>query len=143
MNMFNSKPKNFGKIVKEDEIKVSEQSEQLRFCKWLKREYPQVLFRSDVQNQSARSPQMQNILQILDPYRSGMPDIVIYQPMGPYYGLMIEMKRVGASINTEHGRDQQSMHERLREKGWKIIFAWGAENAKQEFKDYINYRNHF
>lgn len=141
MNQFQSKPRKFGSIVTEREQQAkrdaSEWSEQLRFCKWLKHEYPDVLFRSDEQNQGKRSPGMQNILNIIDPYRSGMPDIIILHPVGKYCGLMIEMKAIGASVNTEHGQNQGAMHRRLGALGWRCSFAWGEEDAKRVWLEYI------
>lgn len=137
MSAYHSKPKGFGKVVRADAPDNSEWSEQLRFCKWLKHTYPDVLFRSDEQNQGKRSPGMQNIMQIIDPYRSGMPDIMIYHCRKHYCGLAIELKKIGASINTPHGRDQEAMHIRLSDQGWKCVFAWGAEDAKVKFEEYL------
>lgn len=141
MEMYKSVPRKHGAVVTqadiEDKKQKSEWSEQLHFCKWLKHEYPDVLFRSDEQNQGKRSPGMQNILNIIDPYRSGMPDIVILHPVGEYCGLMIEMKAIGASVNTEHGVNQMAMHRRLSMLGWQCCFAWGEEGAKRVWLEYI------
>lgn len=117
----------------DDKRASSEWDEQLRFCKWLKNTYPDILFRSDIQSAGKLSPGMQNIKQIIDPY-SGWPDITVYLqwPLG------IEMKRIGASISGEHWRQQSEMHERLRKLGWTVMVCFGAEEAKRMFEEYLH-----
>lgn len=120
-----------GRIVKESDKKVSESFEQLTFCKWLKNNYPDILFRSDIQSAGKLSPQMQNIKQILDPY-SGWPDILIWPK------LAIEMKSLTASLSGEHYRNQLAMHKRLEAMGWDVFVCKGAEEAKRVFLGYYN-----
>jgi len=134
MNAFHSPPKSRGKIIKPGQIKKSEWSEQLTFCKWLKLEYPELRFRSDIQSAGELSPQMQNITNILDPF-SGWPDIMIYHGSG----LGIEMKRKdsgtflkdGSLSKGKHVQEQNQMHNFLRSIGWQVHFVEGAENAKE------------
>lgn len=124
------------KVVTQKEIdekrSKSEWSEQLTLCKWLKHEYPSVLFRSDIQSAGKLSPQMQNIKQIIDPY-SGWPDVMIYG-----LNLAIELKSLTASLSGQHYRDQLQMHERLRLLGWSVHVCRGAEEAKKVFLEYYN-----
>lgn len=124
------------KVVKESDLKAkkaqTEESHQLALCKWIKANYPDVLFRSDIQSSSNKSPYLQNLKQILDPY-SGWPDVMVYG-----MNLGIEMKRIGASINNDHFRNQAAMHERLRLLGWSIHVCFGAEEAKKVFLEYYN-----
>lgn len=142
MSMYKSVPRKHGSVVTQAEIEAkkqkSEWSEQLHFCKWLKREYPDVLFRSDEQNQGQRSYGMQNIMQVIDPYRRGWPDIMIFHPSHGYSGLMIELKAVAASLSTPHAKEQMEMHDKLRKKNWMVYFAFGCEDAKQKFQTYMN-----
>ena len=63
------------KVVKPTTIRT-EWQEQLAFCKWLKIQYPEVRFRSDIQSAGKLTPAMQNIKSIIDPFR-GFPDITI------------------------------------------------------------------
>lgn len=115
-----------------DEKKAkSEWTEQLNFCKWLKNEYPEILFRSDIQSAGKLSVGMQNVKQIIDPY-SGWPDVIIFSLM-----LQIEMKSTTASLSGEHWRNQQAMHVKLRALGWNIEVAKGADEAKRIFLSYI------
>lgn len=108
-----------------------EWDEQLKFCKWLKNDHPDILFRSDMQAGTKKSYGMQNIMQIIDPY-SGWPDVTIYS-----LHLMIEMKAPGASLSGEHWDNQQRMHERLRGMGWTVEVAFGFEEAKEIFLGYL------
>ena len=48
------------KVVKPTTVRT-EWQEQLAFCKWLKIQYPEVRFRSDIQSAGKLSPAMQNI----------------------------------------------------------------------------------
>lgn len=116
-----------------DEKKAkSEWSEQLVFCKWLKNEYPDILFRSDIQSAGKLSVGMQNVKQIIDPY-SGWPDVIIFS-----LNLQIEMKSTTASLSGEHWRNQEAMHIKLRALGWRVEVAKGSEEAKRIFLAYLN-----
>ncbi len=139
MGLFNSKPKKFGSIIT-PKITKTEWQEQLIFCKRLKNEYPEVLFRSDIQSAGKMSPQMQNIKQIIDPC-NGWPDVMIYFPQYGlnglvFVGLAIELKSLTASLSGEHYHNQLLMHERLRKLGWCVHVAKGADAAMDIFLDY-------
>jgi len=129
-----------------DEKKAKlESSHQLEFCKWLKNQYPEIRFRSDMQAGRKRSYQMQNLTDILDPY-SGWPDITIYHRSCNYIGLMIELKRESSGIwlkdgslsKSKHVQNQDQFHTFLRSLGWSVCFAEGFEEAKRKFEEYIN-----
>ncbi len=142
MEMYHSRKT--AKVVKPTTIRT-EWQEQLAFCKWLKMQYPDVRFRSDIQSAGKLTPAMQNIKLIIDPFR-GFPDITIYLKRGRFCGLMIEMKRINSGLylkdgslsNSKHVQEQGKMHEFLRDNAWKVEFAEGAEQAKIIFVSYIN-----
>lgn len=148
MEMFKSVPKGHGEIISASEVKQkkqqSEWSHQLKFCKWLKLQYPDIKFRSDIQSAGKLSGQMQNIKQILDPHK-GWPDVAIYLPKGNFIGLHIELKRENSgtflkdgSLSTQkHVQGQAEMHNFLRSIGYKVEFAEGFEQAKKVFEDYL------
>ena len=137
MNMFHSK-----KPFKER--KREEESEQLRFCKWLKHEHPTIRFRSDMQAGEKKSYGRVSLASILDPWK-GWPDVAIYLKRGNCCGLQIELKKIGSgvflkdgSLSTgKHVQEQAEMHEFLRSLGWKVEFAEGAEEAKRIFLEYV------
>ena len=139
MSQFHSAPRGRGKII-QPTLKKSEWSEQLTFCKSLKKDYPELRFRSDIQSSGKLSPQMQNITQILDPFR-GWPDIMIFHGSG----LGIEMKRKdsgtflkdGSLSSNKHVQEQNQMHVFLRSIGWEVHFAEGAEKAMEIVKEYL------
>jgi len=124
--------------------KRTEWQEQLAFCKWLKMQYPQVRFRSDIQSAGKLSPAMQNIKSIIDPFR-GWPDITIYHKIGQYCGLMIELKRENSGLylkdgslsTNKHIQEQKEVHEFLRHNGWYVVFAQGMADAKVKFDEYL------
>ena len=141
MEMYHSRKT--AKVVKPATVRT-EWQEQLAFCKWLKMQYPQVRFRSDIQSAGKLSPAMQNIKLILDPFR-GFPDITIYLKRGRFCGLMIEMKRENSGLylkdgslsNSKHVQEQGKMHEFLRDNAWKVEFAEGMDGAKIKFEEYL------
>jgi hypothetical protein len=143
MEMYHSRKT--AKVVKPTTIRT-EWQEQLAFCKWLKMQYPDVRFRSDIQSAGKLSPAMQNIKLILDPFR-GFPDITIYLKRGRFCGLMIEMKRENSGLylkdgslsNSKHVQEQGKMHEFLRDNGWKVEFAEGMDGAIDLFENYLLY----
>jgi hypothetical protein len=143
MEMYNSRKT--AKVVKPTNVRT-EWQEQLAFCKWLKMQYPQVRFRSDIQSAGKLSPAMQNIKSIIDPFR-GFPDITIYLKRGEFCGLMIEMKRENSGLylkdgslsNSKHVQEQGKMHEFLRDNAWKVEFAEGMDGAIDLFENYLLY----
>ena len=141
MNQFNSRK--IARVVKTMPIRT-EWQEQLGFCKWLKIQYPDVLFRSDIQSAGKLTPAMQNIKLTIDPFR-GFPDISIYLKRGNYCGLMIEMKRLNSGLylkdgslsSNKHVQEQNEMHKKLRENGWQVEFAEGMDQAILIFQNYL------
>jgi hypothetical protein len=143
MEMYHSRKT--AKVLKPTTIRT-EWQEQLAFCKWLKMQYPDVRFRSDIQSAGKLTPAMQNIKLIIDPFR-GFPDITIYLKRGGFCGLMIEMKRLNSGLylkdgslsNSKHVQEQGKMHEFLRDNGWKVEFAEGMDGAIDLFENYLLY----
>jgi len=133
------------KVVKPTTVRT-EWQEQLAFCKWLKMQYPEVRFRSDIQSAGKLTPAMQNIKSIIDPFR-GFPDITIYLKRGRFCGLMIEMKRLNSGLylkdgslsNSKHVQEQNEMHEFLRDNAWQVVFAEGMDGAIDLFENYLLY----
>ena len=142
LNMYNSGKT--AKVVKESDLKQTEWSVQLQFCKWIKLQYPNLLFRSDIQSAGKLSGQMQNIKIILDPFR-GFPDVQIYHKSGTYIGLFIELKRInsgtflkdGSLSSGKHVQEQAAMHNLLRSLGYKVVIAEGFEQAKEVLESYL------
>jgi hypothetical protein len=140
MSQYHSK--RTAKVVKPTE---KEWSIQLAFCKWLRLQYPDVRFRSDIQSAGKLSPQMQNIKKILDPHR-GWPDIMVYLKRGNRCGLGIELKRLDSGLwlkngtlsKDKHVQEQNEVHEFLRGIGWHVEFSEGFDEAVEVFERYWN-----
>lgn len=148
-NEFNSDPMRLffatgritGSMPKEPKKKKQpEWHEQLVFCRYIKGKYPEIDFFSDLSSAGKLTPYMQSIVTQLKS-RPGWPDTRIYEPIGKYCGLMIEVKRPvltqadniykldGELKASPHVEYQDYMHERLRKKGWVVEFAAGADIA--------------
>lgn len=141
MEMYHSRKT--AKVVKLN-TKRTEWQEQIAFCKWLKLQYPNIRFRSDIQSAGKLSPSMQNIKSIIDPFR-GWPDITIYLKNRNFCGLMIELKRENSGLylkdgtlsTGKHVQEQNEVHDFLRANGWQVVFAEGMADAQLKFKEYL------
>jgi len=67
--------------------------------------------------------------------RNGVPDLFLPIPASGYHGLFIEMKRIkGATISQQ----QERWHEWLNGAGYKAVFCYGAEQAKEVITCYLS-----
>lgn len=129
--------------------KQPEWHEQLVFCKYIRNKYPELEYFSDLSSAGKQSKYMQSIVTILKS-RSGWPDTKICEPVGKYVGLMIELKKIaetqsksiykqdGSLKASEHVENQSGMHQRLRNKGWRVEFAQGANEAISLLEAYLD-----
>ena len=67
-------------------------------------------------------------------YKSGFPDIFLYEPKGVYSGLAIELKVKGnyASPN------QKIVLQKLRDKGYQAFVCTGLDETIQTINTYLN-----
>lgn len=103
---------------------------------WLKREYPDLIFRTDYAA-GLRLP-----IWLAKKHRAlqsgkAFPDLFIYSPFQGYHGLGLELKAPGRRIKKQNGqwadddcRRQNAMLERLDDLGYAAYFAHGLEEAK-------------
>jgi hypothetical protein len=68
--------------------------------------------------------------------KRGVPDLNIDIPVAPYFGLRIEMKRIGAP-KPEPGDDQSMWHARLREQGYCVAVCFGLKQAQAVTLEYF------
>lgn len=122
-----------------------EESIQLAVCRYLRLQYPDVIFACDLSSgmkltigQAVKAQKMRS--------GRGLPDIMILEPRGGelgYAGLMIELKtekagnKNGTVKQTDHVREQQAVLDRLEKKGYMAKFAIGFEEAKQIIDFYM------
>jgi hypothetical protein len=68
--------------------------------------------------------------------KPGYPDLGIDIAVAPYYGLRIEMKRIGAP-KPKPGDDQSMWHARLREQGYYVAVCFGLKQAQAVTLEYF------
>lgn len=124
---------------------VKEERMQIQVCNFLKRGYPHVIFTCDLSSgmkltigQAVKASKMRS--------GSGLPDLMIFEARGKYFGLMLELKRQGTNVfkkdgtikSDQHLQKQNAILERLREKGYKAEFVEGIEDTVTEINYYMS-----
>ena len=109
---------------------------QAQVCRYLKLQYHNVIFASDLSG--VRLPQ--GLANKIAPLKSGraMPDMTIYAMRHRYGALAIELKRPGARLfyagthkpANDHIAEQIAVLELLREEGYCAEMVSGFDNAK-------------
>lgn len=125
------------RIVREEKI-------QEQICNWMKIQYPRVIFTCDLSSgmrltigQAVKATKMRS--------SRGLPDLMIFEPRGPYSGMMLELKRKdkrvykqdGQLIADPHVREQAEILKRLQVNGYCAMFACGFEQAAQFINRYL------
>jgi len=130
-----------------------EEKAQIRICKYLRKDYPDVIFTCDLasgmklpihiaaKNKSMRSSR-------------GLPDLFIAMPKQKpmvahypqyYYGLFIELKsedvviwnKDGSLRKDPHLAEQAEILKQLSNEGYMAVFAVGYEEAKKIIDEYL------
>lgn len=114
---------------------------QIAVTKYLKYQYPNILFRSDLggirltQGLATKAKKIQ--------HSTGFPDLFIYYPSKGYNGLAIELKtkevlkKDGTLKKSEHLAQQQKVLDYLNEKKYYASFAVGFDEARTIIDDYL------
>lgn len=123
---------------------MSEKSEHIAICNYIKLQYPDVIFFSDASGLYTKNWGQK--LEIKAKRSHGkLPDLFIAQPKGDYCcGLFLEIKKSGTKLfkrdktfTKEHYQEQYDMLLKLREKGYCADFAIGFEGAKEIIDNYL------
>jgi hypothetical protein len=124
--------------------KFSETDLQMQICKYLKIQYPNVIFRSDFASgikmsigQAVRHKKMQ--------CSRGYPDLFICEPKRGYHGLFLEIKngkdklynKNGTFKKDAHIQEQAALLLELRNKGYCATFVTSFNEAKEVIDDYM------
>jgi hypothetical protein len=125
-------------------ITKHEENIQRRVCTYIRRNYPNVIFRSDYASGLHLTVNQAKIHASMQSGRS-WPDLFIYEPMQHedkfYCGLALELKRDGVTIKLKTGerkgkltsdphiREQAIMLRSLLSKGYYANFAVGYDEA--------------
>jgi hypothetical protein len=109
---------------------------------YLKWKHPDLLFKFDVTglNLSMAQAGMNKAIQ----KRKGWPDLMIFEPVGMYHGLFIELKREGTKIlnksggyATPHLAEQAECLAELALNGYYTAFATGYDSAIDVIEKYL------
>lgn len=123
-----------------------EENLQIAVCKYIKMQYRDVIFNSDVasglhlpKHIAAKAAKMRS--------SRAQPDLFIAEPRGEYKGMFIELKAHKDDLykkddtfrQTAHITRQQTIRLRLLEKGYFAVFAVGFDQAKHIIDTYMKY----
>ena len=111
----------------------TESQEQQRLVLKLRWLFPELVFFA-VPNGGARQKSEAARMK-LEGVEKGIPDIFIAQPQGVYHGLFIELKK---RVKSKTSAEQNKKIEDLRAKGYAVFVCFGAEEALEVIKEYIN-----
>lgn len=120
---------------------MTEAQLQKSVCKYLKLQYPDVIFTSESSGLRLTIGQAKQAKALRS--EAGLPDLMIFEPMGVYKGLFLELKvksvwlKDGTLTADKHVREQSEILKRLRMKGYLATFACGFEEAKNIIDWYL------
>lgn len=119
---------------------------QKAVCRFLNKNYPEVLFLSDTignikltQFQASRNKEIQD-----EDFKC--PDLLILEPNKFYKGLFIELKiktpfkKNGELLKNDHLEAQQKSINKLISKGYCAFFKWEFEDIKELIRWYMDNR---
>ena len=122
---------------------MSERTLHRAVCDYIRLQYPNVIFNSDLSGAGKLTIGQATALKALRSER-GFPDLVIYEPRNDYYGLFLELKKDGTKLwkksrvgATPHIEEQAQMLTKLEDKGYKAEFAVGFDEAKTIIDNYL------
>jgi hypothetical protein len=111
-------------------------------CTYLKMQYPNVMFNSDMSGIKLTMGQAVQAKKLRS--NQGFPDIVIYEQRCGYNALFIELKRDGERIYKKDGmlasphlQEQYDCLCMLRERGYEAQFAIGFDQAREIIDQYL------
>ena len=107
----------------------------LAVAHYLALQYPKLLFNTDLSGLRLTMGQSMVVKRLRS--SNSFPDIVIYEPKGPYYGLFIELKHREARLVRKDGylvadpriRDQNRMLRKLSSLGYLARFGHGFDQT--------------
>jgi hypothetical protein len=67
-------------------------------------------------------------------YRKGTPDILFFEPRGPYSGLLVEMKKPGGTVSPE----QEKFLTAARDRGYSCAVCFSKSSAISVLDKYLS-----
>ena len=116
---------------------------QIQITDYLRLQYPNILFRSDLAGIRLPIGQATQVKRIQSD--RGWPDLFIAEPRNGCPGLFLELKvsesdlytKTGALRKSQHIREQTHMLGDLRQRGYRAEFAIGFDGAKSIIDEYL------
>jgi hypothetical protein len=123
---------------------MTEEQIHTQVCGYLTQCYPDVIYTSDLSGLYVSKYQAKKISN----WKScrGIPDLLIFEPRGGYYGLLLELKKDGTRVLKKDGtipadrhlQEQWRVLNLLEDKGYCTAFGVGYEGAKDIIDKYMN-----
>jgi len=125
-------------------MSLKEESLQIAVSKYLRLVYPNVMFTSE--SSGIRLTMGQAIKAKKQRSQRGLPDMLIFEPRGGYFGLMLELKRDGESPFKRNGKLKAGLHlseqyeaiKKLNFNGYRSFFAVGFDQAREIIDHYMS-----
>lgn len=120
---------------------MTEAQLQNAVCKHLTKNYPDIIFASEPAGLRVSKRKASGLKLIRS--EAALPDLMIFEPMGVYKGLFLELKvksvwlKDGTLTIDKHVREQSEILKRLRAKGYLATFACGFDEAKEIIDYYL------
>lgn len=118
---------------------LSEHKEQVAIFEWVElniAKYPQLENLFAIPNGGKRNSRTGAMLKA-EGVKSGVPDLSLMYPCNGYYGLFIELKKRNGKPS-DVLESQQDWIKRLNQAGYLAKVAYGAKDAVQIIKDYLD-----
>ena len=121
----------------------TEEQTHIAICKYMKLQYPNVLFSSESSGLRVTISQAKRLKAMRS--CSGLPDIMIFEPRKSYYGLFLEVKKEGSVVfkkdgsirSDKHLKEQEEILFQLQQKGYFAQFVIGFDEAKSIIDYYL------
>jgi hypothetical protein len=110
-----------------------EEKHQAAFVHWFRIQYPKYekLLSIIANGENVGARRMTRLKQLgLVP---GMPDLIIFIARKKFHGLFIEMKQPDGHLQ----QNQVEVHAELKKQKYRVVTAYGWEEAKAEILDYL------
>ena len=112
-------------------------------CEYLKYQYPKIYFMSDPSGLKMSIGMATDLKRTRSKHKQ--LDIVVLEPSGNYHGLVLEVKKDRSEVYRKDGTFKKSVHvdeqnesiEHLREKGYKVEYAFGFEHGVSIIDTYL------
>jgi hypothetical protein len=122
---------------------MSEKTLHRAVCDYLRMQYPDVMFNSDMSGAMKLTIGQAVQIKALRSNR-GYPDIMIFEARDIWHGLLIELKTEGTKLTkrnddpaTPHIREQAECINALIDRKYAAFFAVGFDQAKEIIDNYL------